>query len=168
MTRLAPATRPLTVCTALLAAVLLAAVLLGATACSAPAPNGDADAEMPAGAAEPAPPSSGAGERPPAPGPIVTCTQIGCSDGLAVEIDGFSEEVRIELAADGETRTLTCQPPGPCSHFVPDFMPEQVTMTAVLAGREEERAFTPEYRDERPNGPDCPPVCRQAKVRWDL
>ena len=159
MMRLTPAPRPLTVLTALLVAMLLVA-----TACSAPAPNGDApngdaDAEVPAGAAEPAPD----------PGPVVTaCTQIGCSDGLGVEIDGFTEEVEIELAAGGETRTLTCVPPGPCSHFIPDFMPEEVTMTAFLADREEERTFTPEYRDVRPNGPDCPPVCRQANVRWDL
>ena len=43
----------------------------------------------------------------------------------------------------------------------------RVTIRAA-DGTEEERSFTPEYRDERPNGPDCPPVCRQAAIRWKL
>lgn len=160
----------------LLALGLLAGVL--AVACSAPAPEdrlagGDGDAPPPA-TGETAPPGTApvapaeAGTGTPAPAGPVMCTQIGCSDGLNVELDGFSEEVELELAAGGETRRVTCLPPGPCIHFVPDFTPEEVTATALLPGREEERTFTPEYRDERPNGPDCPPVCRQARIRWKL
>jgi hypothetical protein len=167
--------------------VLAAALLLVAAACSAPAPEerlaeGD-DAARPPATAESAPPA--AAPRPPAsppppaeagtgsdapaapPGPTM-CTQIGCSDGLHVELDGFDEEVELELVAGDETRTVTCLPPGPCRHFVPDFTPEEVTATAFLPDREEERSFEPEYREERPNGRDCPPVCRQARIRWKL
>lgn len=165
-------------------ALLLAAALVPlAAACSAPAPEErlaeDDEATRPPARDETAPP--GATPVPPPmeagtnadvsvdpPGGPVMCTQIGCSDGLNVELDGFSEEVELELAADGETRTMTCLPPGPCIHFVPDFTPAEVTATAYLPDREEERTFTPEYREERPNGPDCPPVCRQARLRWKL
>jgi hypothetical protein len=168
-----------------------AALLLLACACSSQAPENDTAAvggEAPAAAApRPAAPPPAAedgtaapagdetGTAAPSPagaeegGPIATaCTQIGCSDGLRVELDGFREEVELELAAGGETRTVTCLPPGPCRHFVPDFAPAEVTATAFLGDREEERTFEPEYREERPNGRDCPPVCRQAEIRWKL
>jgi hypothetical protein len=29
-------------------------------------------------------------------------------------------------------------------------------------------AVAPSYQDERPNGPECEPVCRQASVAWTL
>ena len=162
---------------------LLALLLLVAAACSAPAPEervaeADEAARPPAtgetappGAAPqppPGPPAAEAGTGTDAPAAPTMCTQIGCSDGLNVELDGFSDEVELKLAAGDETRTVTCLPPGPCRHFVPDFTPEEVTATALLPDREEERTFTPEYREERPNGPDCPPVCRQARIRWKL
>lgn len=169
------------------AAMLLAAGLLAA-ACSAPAPEADgtdgeavvAAADTPS-AAEPAPqpgdqPTPAGqppGDRQPEPttdpgqNPTM-CTQIACSDGLNVELDGFGEEVELELTAGDDTRTVTCLPPGPCRHFIPDFAPAEVTATAFLGDREEERTFEPEYREERPNGPDCPPVCRQASIRWKL
>ncbi|HEX2165519.1 MAG TPA: hypothetical protein VHM02_16375, partial [Thermoanaerobaculia bacterium] len=150
-------------------------VLALAAACSAPAPEDDAGEAPPDAAGGTASaPSSRSGdpstaEPSPAPPPVATaCTQIGCSDGLGVELDGFQEEVEIELTAGEETRTLSCLPPGPCHHFVPEFLPEEVTMTVFLLAGEEQRTFTPEYRDERPNGPDCPPVCRQARIRWKL
>lgn len=152
------------------AACLLAALFavgLLAAACSTPAPEVDGEA-APAPASPGEPPAASA-DRPP-PGDVPTaCTQIGCADGLNVELDGFGQEVELELTAGEETRTLSCLPPGPCHHFIPDFIPAEVTATAFLDdGTEEERAFTPEYRDERPNGPDCPPVCRQAAIRWKL
>lgn len=167
-----------------------AALLLLACACSSQAPESDTVAgggEAPAAAApRPAAPAGDedgtaapagdeGGTAAPSPAgaadgrPMATaCTQIGCSDGLHVELDGFREEVELELAAGGETRTVTCLPPGPCRHFVPDFAPAEVTATAFLGDREEERTFEPEYREERPNGRDCPPVCRQAEIRWKL
>jgi hypothetical protein len=158
----------------------LLVIHLFAAACTAPAPDerlAGTDAAPPPAAGEAAPPGdrpplpaeagTGVDASPPAGGPTM-CTQIGCSDGIRVELDGFSEEVELELAADGATRTVTCVPPGPCQHFVPDFTPDEVTATAFFPDREEERTFTPEYRDERPNGPDCPPVCRQATIRWKL
>ncbi|HEX6202219.1 MAG TPA: hypothetical protein VF100_04380 [Thermoanaerobaculia bacterium] len=168
--------------------MLAALLLLVAAACSASAPEerlaeGDEAVPPPAtggtaspGATAPRPP----GRRPPpaevgtgadaptAPGGPTLCTQIGCSDGLHVELDGFDEEVELELVAGDETRTVTCLPPGPCRHFVPDFTPAEVTAIAFFPDREEERSFEPEYREERPNGRDCPPVCRQARIRWKL
>lgn len=184
MTPLDPTTRRSTAAAlALCTAFLLAAFLLAA-ACSAPAPEGDQVAEGDAapppastGAAPPAEPPPPPPDRPSEPttgaGPATgaeptMCTQIGCSDGLNVELDGFTEDLEVELTAGGETRTVTCLPPGPCRHFIPDFTPAEVTATAFFPDREEERSFEPEYREERPNGPDCPPVCRQASIRWKL
>lgn len=163
--------RPTPAAARLLAALLAAGLL---AACSTPSP--EVEGEIADGEAVPAPASPAAPpppDRPPAEpttgaAPIM-CTQIGCNDGLSVELDGFDEEVELELTAGEETRTVTCLPPGPCHHFIPEFTPPEVTATAFLAdGTEEERSFTPEYRDERPNGPDCPPVCRQAAIRWKL
>jgi hypothetical protein len=166
MTPLDPRTRRSTA-----AALALCTAFVLAAACSAPAPEGEQIAEGDAAG----PPASDAGTPPPAAPPEpptgagpTMCTQIGCSDGLNVELDGFDEELEVELTADGETRTVTCLPPGPCRHFIPDFTPAEVTATAFLPDREEERSFEPEYREERPNGPDCPPVCRQAAIRWKL
>jgi hypothetical protein len=156
----------------LLAATLLAAILLAAlltAACSVPAPETEGEI---ADAGTNAPPAPASPAEPPAPATDAAptmCTQIGCSDGLNVELDGFDEEVELELTAGEETRRVTCLPPGPCRHFIPDFTPAEVTVVALLEdGTEEERSFTPEYRDEQPNGPDCPPVCRQASIRWKL
>lgn len=159
----------------LLTAALLAAASLAA-ACSTPATEtegeiADAGTNAPPAAASPAEPPAPPPDRPPAPATEMPtmCTQIGCNDGLNVELDGFDQEVELELTAGEETRTVTCLPPGPCRHFIPDFTPAEVTATALLDdGTEEERSFTPEYREERPNGPDCPPVCRQASIRWKL
>lgn len=167
-----------------IAGVLFTALLIAVAACSAPAPEGDGvaendAAEPPAGARSAPPATPAPAAEPPAPpterqpepatgAEITMCTQIGCNDGLNVELDGFDDELELELTADGETRTVTCLPPGPCRHFIPEFTPAEVTATAFLGDREEERTFEPEYREERPNGPDCPPVCRQASIRWKL
>jgi hypothetical protein len=47
--------------------------------------------------------------------------------------------------------------------------PANVTVTIERDGAEMVRkTFTPTYRDAMPNGPDCPPVCRQASDQFAL
>ena len=47
--------------------------------------------------------------------------------------------------------------------------PTNVTVTIERDGAEMVRkTFTPTYQDAMPNGPDCPPVCRQAGDRIAL
>ena len=29
-------------------------------------------------------------------------------------------------------------------------------------------AVAPQYQDSQPNGPGCPPVCRQASLAWTM
>jgi hypothetical protein len=98
------------------------------------------------------------------------CTLIGCNPGLAVEINGtISGRTTIEVAATGETpRTFECNAGQPCRGFLENFMPSQATVTIRLSDRTVQRTVTPEYRDVRPNGPNCDPVCRQATVQVGL
>lgn len=94
--------------------------------------------------------------------PIV-CTQIGCSDGLRVEIDGSVETpVTVTVTTStGETQSRIAQCSGSerCGVFFEDFTPDEVTVTWEAAGETGESTFTPTYEAVHPNGEDCPPEC---------
>jgi hypothetical protein len=80
-------------------------------------------------------------------------------------------ELEIEAAATGgETRIESCVVglDGSCEVGFHGFTPEEVTLT--VTGDEQARSVTldPTYEDFRPNGPDCPPICRQARAEVDL
>jgi hypothetical protein len=47
--------------------------------------------------------------------------------------------------------------------------PKRIEVTIVPAGGTAKSAvFSPAYHTSRPNGPDCPPVCRNSEDSWDL
>jgi hypothetical protein len=104
------------------------------------------------------------------------CTLIGCVDGLTVHFTGaqpasYTLEAR---AAGHEPVTVSCssdQATTQCrldETFLADFTPEEVTLHITWDGGEVERTVRPVYTESRPNGPDCPPVCRQGQVAIDL
>jgi hypothetical protein len=95
------------------------------------------------------------------------CTLIGCT-GLVVEVTGAPGQAPVTVvvtAPDGSTRSSTCTSvTGACPVSFPDFTPPSVTIRVVTATRTTEETRQPTYEVTRPNGPACPPECRNARV----
>jgi len=95
------------------------------------------------------------------------CTLIGCT-GLVVEVTGAPGQTPATIvvtAPDGSTRSSTCtSTSGSCPVSFPDFTPATVTIRVSTATRTTEVTTQPMYELTRPNGPACPPECRNARV----
>ena len=99
-------------------------------------------------------------------GPVM-CTLIGCEAGLSVDVRGDrGGDVTVKVvAADGQTRTFECEAEAAtCSSFFADYMPENVSVTVTKSQGNTVRSFNVSYANVRPNGEDCPPVCRQGHI----
>jgi hypothetical protein len=96
----------------------------------------------------------------------VMCTLIACSDGITVELQGdVPSSYTVTARAGTQTRTRECSAAQPCAPILfENFTPETVTIEVTTAAGTVRREITPEYRTVRPNGPDCPPECRQARI----
>ena len=95
------------------------------------------------------------------------CTLIGCT-GLVVEVTGapgLTPVTVVVTAPDGSTRSSSCSSAaGTCFVSFPDFTPASVTIRMSTATRTTEVTTQPMYEVTRPNGPRCPPDCRNARV----
>jgi len=95
------------------------------------------------------------------------CTLIGCT-GLVIEVTGApgSTPVTVVVSApDGSTRSTTCtSATGTCPVSFPDFTPASVTIRVSTATQTIEVTRQPMYETTRPNGAECPPECRNARV----
>ena len=95
------------------------------------------------------------------------CTLIGCT-GLVIEVTGAAAQTPVTVvltAPDGSTRSTTCtSATGTCPVSFPDFTPASVTIRALTATQATEETRQPTYEVSRPNGPECPPECRNARV----
>jgi hypothetical protein len=100
--------------------------------------------------------------------PSRVCTEIGCEDGLAVEVNhSLQQSFTVTVRAGTQAlHTFRCDPGQACRAFVASQTPEEVTIVIDAGGGQPlvSRSYRPEYRLHRPNGPDCPPECRQATV----
>jgi hypothetical protein len=110
----------------------------------------------------------------PAPPPQQACTRIGCEDGWSVELTGAAAlpaTYTIRVLVDGAVvASRQCTPAQPCG--------DRVFMAGVTAAEAELEivggpiplrwTVTPEYTTLQPNGPGCPPTCRQARVHVRL
>ena len=97
----------------------------------------------------------------------VACTMVGCEPGLSVDVRGDrGGDVTVKVvAADGQSRTFECEAEAAtCSAFFAEYMPENVSVTVTKAQGNTVRSFNVSYANVRPNGDDCPPVCRQGHV----
>ncbi len=115
--------------------------------------------------------------RPPTPH---ACTEIGCTNELKIVIDGaLPATYTIELAAPGlETVSLTCvngQSSEASIHECrPDgavfrgLTPDEVTVTFTSDAAIVSDNLRPTYTTIQPNGPDCPPTCRQGTAKLSL
>ena len=95
------------------------------------------------------------------------CTLIGCT-GLVVEVTGAPASTPVTVvvtAPDGATRSTTCtSATGTCPFSFPDFTPASVTIRVLIGTQTTEVTRQPTYEVSRPNGPACPPECRNARV----
>ena len=95
------------------------------------------------------------------------CTLIGCT-GLTVEVTGGPGQTPVTvvvIAPDGSTRSATCaSATGTCPVSFPDFTPASVTVRVSIGAQTIEQTRQPAYEVTRPNGPACPPECRNARV----
>jgi len=95
------------------------------------------------------------------------CTLIGCT-GLVVEVTGAPAQIPVTVAVtapDGSTRSTTCtSATGTCPFSFPDFTPATVTIRVSAGTKTTEETRQPAYEVTRPNGPGCPPECRNARV----
>ncbi len=100
------------------------------------------------------------------------CTEIGCSDGLFVTLRAApgGEYTLTATAATGEDRNGRCviTSDGSCLVGFPGFLPDEVTLAVSGDGQQASVTLEPDYEQFQPNGPGCPPVCRQASVEIDL
>ena len=132
--------------------ILLCAVLLSA-ACATPAPE----------AAPPAGPE-------PAPAPERACTLIGCANGWSVQIDGrasLPDTYTIRVLVDGAVvASATCSPTQQCGDqvFLAGVTAEEAQLEILGSDTPLRWTVRPEYNVVQPNGPDCEPTCRQARV----
>lgn len=96
----------------------------------------------------------------------VVCTLIACSDGITVEVQGnVPATYTVTARAGTETRSHQCSSTQPCQPIMfENFTPENVIIEVTSAAGTVRREVKPEYRQVRPNGPKCPPECRQARI----
>ena len=100
-------------------------------------------------------------------GPERACTLIGCDNGVEVQVvhslgQPFSVTVRNTLG--DPMYSFICQPGQPCRAFIAGQTPQDVRVTVNAPQGEVSKTFKPEYKISKPNGPDCPPDCKQATI----
>jgi hypothetical protein len=103
-------------------------------------------------------------------GPETICTLIGCESGLHVRLETLpAGAVKIEVfgrSSDGmPAYTYDCTASS-CDQtvFFPGLILEQGSVRVTSSAGSRTTAIRPFYVSHRPNGPDCPPDCRQATV----
>lgn len=113
------------------------------------------------------------------------CTLIGYAGGVTIEFSQVpaSGNYEVELSLpSGETMTLIC---GEETNQIPFEMtcsengaffalpndtppPDRINITVTTDGGTYSREFSPEYEKFQPNGEDCPPICYNAAVQFQL
>lgn len=101
------------------------------------------------------------------------CTLIGCDSGVRIELaQSLPEGATVRLEPDGPggvAVSFHCTAASPCESplFARDFTPESLTVRIQGGGIDYSESFTPTYTISRPNGPNCPPECRNATIVVD-
>lgn len=104
-------------------------------------------------------------------GPI--CTEIGCSDGITVHlpvVPAGTYKVEIVIpgtGSGGPSYAYECAGGAGCQQdiFFPGLALNRITVRVTTAlGSRLTEITDPVYVTAQPNGPDCPPLCRQATV----
>ena len=101
----------------------------------------------------------------------VSCTNVGCDDGLAVVVrNNPPGPWELDAAIGSVTRSFSCPAGSACSSaFFPGFPSGTVTVTVRANGRSQVFPnLTPTPRVLRPNGAGCLPECQQPYVTVSL
>jgi hypothetical protein len=100
--------------------------------------------------------------------PPRSCTLIGCSDGLSVQLvdlppGAYTLEV---VLTGGETHTVECAQASDCpTHvFFPGVTAEELTLRLTTTTGSRVEVHPVVYTRQQPNGRSCPPVCWQAEL----
>lgn len=104
------------------------------------------------------------------PGITGACTEIGCESGIEVVLESPpAGAYRVEATVGGSAARYVyqCADEEGCAGriFFPEFTPYRVFIEVTDATSTERYEVVPEYTEHRPNGPDCPPLCRNAVIR---
>ncbi len=106
---------------------------------------------------------------------LQVCNQVGCDDGVMVTLTGEVPPIfTIKISGpDLETRTFEWDcVSNPCrgwrGAFLANETPSEVTVEVSWEGGTVTSTFKLEYEIHQPNGPDCPPTCRQAQIQMLL
>jgi|SRR5687768_3165509 len=98
------------------------------------------------------------------------CTLIGCVGGLHIilpsDVD-VNQAVHVEIELpDGSQQEQLCEVSSDCSEFFFEGVSARSVVLRITIGGNTtqilERELT--YNEFRPNGPDCEPICRSARV----
>lgn len=106
---------------------------------------------------------------------LLGCTDAGCTDGVTVRLEGVDPADVLAFTMHVEGRdpiVLACYAEGFCSADElldgQNFTPGEISLTLELADTTITRVFEPDYRDYRPNGSGCEPVCQVATVTFTV
>ncbi len=104
---------------------------------------------------------------------LLGCTDAGCSDGVSIRLEGAEPDTGyvLTMLVEGEDPILLdcdsvygwCEP-----RFGVELVPEELTLVLELDDTTISRTFEPRYRNYRPNGAHCDPVCRRADVTFTV
>ena len=97
------------------------------------------------------------------------CTAAGCNSGIMVQVTPLpTGPFRVEVSPLGSLVSFVreCEDPAACAKiFFPNFTPGEVSVRVTTASDTLVLELVQlEYREVRPNGPSCGPVCRNADL----
>jgi hypothetical protein len=99
------------------------------------------------------------------------CTQIGCADGIGVELIGLpAGPYTLELVLpSGEVHIVECPDSAQCPPaFVEGIRADEVVLRLTSAEGTQVETMNPVYTRHQPNGRGCPPICWQALVTMQV
>ena len=101
-----------------------------------------------------------------------SCTDIGCASGLIVDLNVPAASTPVTVlatATDGSTKSDSCVPTtGSCSVFLNDFTASNATIKVSGDSYTSTNTLQITYQSTRPNGPDCPPICLNARISFTI
>ena len=116
--------------------------------------------------------------------PAQVCTLVGCNGGISIDIAGLPQNTNYEVSLilpSGERITQVCDEAPEVSFkrsctesgafiaLAPDDLPpDTVTIEVVMDGKTYTHEFKPDYEKYQPNGEDCPPICYNATINFQL
>jgi hypothetical protein len=106
----------------------------------------------------------------PAPPPQQACTRIGCEDGWTIDLSdaaALPATFTIRVIVNGAVvASQECSPARPCGDhvFLAGVTSDQAELEITGGPAPLRWTVTPQYNTLQPNGPGCPPTCRQARV----